>query len=71
LSFLDGPFQQLLLVVLDEVHKVRPDHGDYMVLCVAPSDFVQSRAVVGTASSGRGGTLRQAPRRAAGLPPSP
>ncbi|MFF9115031.1 ATP-binding protein [Streptomyces massasporeus] len=28
-------------------------------------------AVVGTASSGRGGTLRQAPHRAAGLPPSP
>ncbi|MFJ3616996.1 ATP-binding protein [Streptomyces iakyrus] len=28
-------------------------------------------AVVGTASSGRGDTLRQAPHRAAGLPPSP
>ncbi|MGW4436079.1 ATP-binding protein [Streptomyces sp. NPDC004596] len=28
-------------------------------------------AVVGTASSGRGGTLRQAPHRAAGPPPSP
>ncbi|MFF4085792.1 ATP-binding protein [Streptomyces nigra] len=28
-------------------------------------------AVVGTASSGRGGTARQAPQRAAALPPSP
>lgn len=59
--FLDGPFQQLLLVVLDEVHKVRADHGHHMVLCVATSDFVQGRAKKRGAALGACGDEVQPP----------